>query len=253
MLQHLRRNHCMSSYPVEDPEKTVIKSKITVTQETILTETAALSAETEAEVEEIKEEFTRLGKGFLKYLEGFRTFILRGNVVDLAIGIVVGAAFTAVVNALVSDIITPLIPVSKSGSLSTLDVRFAYVDLHIGAFINAIISFLIVAAVLYFFVVQPVNSLVKFYHPKETAPETRECPFCFQAVNVKATRCPFCTSHMREEKENEGKEPVLELPESLEGLSNKLADQIFRKASMKLEAAAGSEGSATSEAEPAKE
>ena len=94
-----------------------------------------------------------------KVLGGFRAFILRGNVVDLAVGIVIGAAFTAVVNGLVSDLITPLIPVT-GGNLSTWTVKFGYVQLKTGAFINALISFLIVAFVIYFFVVQPVNALM---------------------------------------------------------------------------------------------
>src|SRR5579859_3593575 len=98
---------------------------------------------------DFRQEFGRVGHYAKDTLGGFRTFILRGNVVDLAIGIVIGAAFTAVVNALVSDVITPLIPVSKTSSLSTWDVAIphTYINLHIGAFINAIISFLIVAAV----------------------------------------------------------------------------------------------------------
>jgi large conductance mechanosensitive channel len=184
-------------------------------------------------------DISRFGKGALKNLEGFRAVILRGNVVDLAIGIVIGAAFTAVVNALVSDVITPLIPVSKSGNLSTLEFKFCYVDMHIGLFINAIISFVIVAAVLYFFVVQPVNSFMKLYHGKETeAPTTRECPYCYQSVNLKATRCSYCTSLLptgdKKEKAEET-EPVLVLPESLEKLSDKLAESIIRKATTALE------------------
>src|SRR5215470_9732195 len=89
-------------------------------------------------------------------LSGFRAFILRGNVVDLAVGIVIGAAFTTVVNGFVSDIITPLIPVYK-GSLATAfwTVPYTNAKLQYGAFINAIISFLIVAFVVYFFVVRP--------------------------------------------------------------------------------------------------
>src|SRR5215470_8899914 len=95
-------------------------------------------------------------------LSGFRAFILRGNVVDLAVGIVIGAAFTTVVNGFVSDIILPLIPVYK-GSLSTLKWQLPYNSnafLNIGAFISAVISFLIVACVIYFFVVLPMNALM---------------------------------------------------------------------------------------------
>lgn len=148
-----------------------------------------------------REEVARLGHGAMRTLGGFRTFILRGNVVDLAIGIVIGAAFTSVVNALVSDVITPLIPVSGGSNLSSWTIDFYYIHMHFGAFINAVISFLIVAAVLYFFVVQPVNSLMHLYKPKEVEVHpTRDCPYCFQAVNIKATRCPFCTSNLPKEQ-----------------------------------------------------
>jgi large conductance mechanosensitive channel len=130
-----------------------------------------------------------------KVLGGFRAFILRGNVVDLAVGIVIGAAFTAVVNGLVSDLITPLIPVT-GGNLSTWTVKFGYVQLKTGAFINALISFLIVAFVIYFFVVQPVNALMARYKPKEVEvpPATRDCPYCLSSVPLMATRCAYCTS-----------------------------------------------------------
>lgn len=130
-------------------------------------------------------------------LGGFRTFILRGNVVDLAVGIVIGAAFTSVVNGFVSDVITPLIPV-PGGDLSTWAFTIPWTGklLHIGTFINAIIAFLIVALVIYYFVVLPVNGLMARFKPKEVAapPTTRDCPYCLTSVPVKATRCPACTS-----------------------------------------------------------
>lgn len=190
-----------------------------------------------SEITEIREDIGKISKGALKSLGGFRTFILRGNVVDLAIGIVIGAAFTVVVNSLVTDLITPLIPVSKNSSLATWEVKFSYVDLHIGAFINAVISFIIVAAVLYFLVVQPVNALMKLYHNEKDAPATQDCPYCFQAVNIKATRCPYCTSHLGNGAKHESSEkgPVLELPESLERLSETLAERIVTKATAQLE------------------
>ena len=159
-----------------------------------------------------RQDFGRVGHYAKDTLGGFRTFILRGNVIDLAIGIVIGAAFTAVVNGLVGDIITPLIPI-PGHSLSGLtwhppyagkDAKGNLIVVDFGAFINAIISFAIVAAVLYFFVVQPVNSLMKVYHGKETeTPATRDCPYCYQAVNIKATRCPYCTSHLPADDEKE--------------------------------------------------
>jgi large conductance mechanosensitive channel len=130
-------------------------------------------------------------------LSGFRTFILRGNVVDLAVGIVIGAAFGTVVNSLVSNVITPLIP-APGGNLSTWAITIPYTGkpLVIGAFINAIITFVIIAAVIYYFVVLPVNALLAHYKPKEVEvpPTTRDCPYCLSSVPLNATRCAFCTS-----------------------------------------------------------
>jgi large conductance mechanosensitive channel len=131
------------------------------------------------------------------WLGGFKAFILRGNVVDLAVGIVIGVAFTAVVNGLVSDVITPLIPVAGT-SLSNLawSPPYTHTPVKYGAFINAVITFLIVALVIYFFVVRPVNALMVRYKPQEVqaAPTTRDCPYCLSSVPLMATRCAYCTS-----------------------------------------------------------
>jgi large conductance mechanosensitive channel len=133
-------------------------------------------------------------------LNDFEKFILRGNVVDLAVGIVIGAAFTAVVNAFVNGIITPLIPGNGKVRLSnlTIPVPFTGSQLLVGIFINALISFLIVAAVLFFFVVKPVNLLMSLHKSKEPeAPTTRDCPYCLSSVPIKATRCAYCTSPLQ--------------------------------------------------------
>jgi len=149
---------------------------------------------------DFRQEFGRVGHYAKDTLGGFRTFILRGNVVDLAIGIVIGAAFTSVVNSLVADVITPLIPLPGKSSLSTLTIALPSFypkgsTIHIGLFINAIISFLIVALVLYFFIVRPVAALMARYNPPVVAaPTTRDCPYCLQAIPLQATRCAFCTS-----------------------------------------------------------
>jgi len=132
-----------------------------------------------------------------KVLGGFRAFILRGNVVDLAVGIVIGAAFTSVVQAFVAGIITPLIPVSKNQTLSSWTITiYNGGKLATGAFLNAVLSFLIVATVIYFLVVLPVNSLMVRFKPKEveTPPATRDCPYCLSSVPLMATRCAYCTS-----------------------------------------------------------
>lgn len=143
-----------------------------------------------------RQEFGRVSGYAKNTLGGFRTFILRGNVVDLAIGIVIGAAFTAVVTAFVNDIIAPLIP-AGGVDLASWVVKLPYgKGLQVGSFIDAIISFLIVALVLYFFVVRPVAALLARYKPKEVeiAPTTRDCPYCLQAIPLLATRCAYCTS-----------------------------------------------------------
>jgi len=131
------------------------------------------------------------------WLGGFKTFILRGNVVDLAVGIVIGVAFTTVVNGLVSDLIAPLIPVPGT-SLSKLYWMVPYTGdkLQVGAFINAIITFLIIALVIYFFVVRPVNALMARFKPTEVEapPATRDCPYCLSSIPLMATRCAYCTS-----------------------------------------------------------
>jgi large conductance mechanosensitive channel len=131
-------------------------------------------------------------------MRGFRDFILRGNVVDLAVAVVIGAAFTAVVTAFVKDLLTPLIAaMGGQPDFGTLyftinGSRFAY-----GDFINAVISFLIVAGVVYFLVVLPVNRLMALRKSTEPeGPRTRECPFCLSKVPVRASRCAFCTSEL---------------------------------------------------------
>jgi large conductance mechanosensitive channel len=131
-----------------------------------------------------------------KTLNDFQKFILRGNVVDLAVGIMIGAAFSSVVNALVGDIITPLIPASNTG-LSDLTISLPYTHslIRIGAFINAAISFLVLALVIYFFVVKPINALMALHKPKEEEPPTtRDCPYCLSTIPLQATRCAYCTS-----------------------------------------------------------
>lgn len=145
------------------------------------------------------ERFRQLERSATGTLGGFRAFILRGNVVDLAVGIVIGTAFTAVVMAFVSDIITPLIPVSGNQTLSQWTIPiYNNGKLAIGAFLNAVISFLIVAAVIYFFVVLPVTNLMARFKPKEVQvpPATRDCPYCLTSIPLMATRCPACTSQL---------------------------------------------------------
>ena len=124
----------------------------------------------------------------------FKKFILKGNVIDLAVAVVVGAAFNSVVQSIVKDFITPLIKgISKNGNLIagtlTIDKRFI---LNWGDFLNSLISFLIVASVVFFLVVQPVNKLQKLARI-QTEPDTKKCPECLSTIPKKASRCSFCT------------------------------------------------------------
>jgi large conductance mechanosensitive channel len=131
-------------------------------------------------------------------LQDFRAFILRGNLVDLAVAVVIGTAFTEVVNAFVKDIITPLIA-AVGGKPSFGDLaftingsRFAY-----GDFLNAALTFLIVAAVMFFLVIKPVNLLMAELRTEpEVESPTRSCPECLSQIPRAASRCAFCTSEV---------------------------------------------------------
>ena len=129
-------------------------------------------------------------------LKGFRDFILRGNVMDLAVAVVIGAAFGAVVSALVTDIITPLIAAmvhKPDFSALVLDVNGGMIKY--GDFLNALISFLLVAVAVYFFVVLPVNALMnRFRKPLPAVPvTTKQCPECLSDIPLAARRCAHCT------------------------------------------------------------
>jgi len=127
----------------------------------------------------------------------FKKFILRGNVVDLAVGIVIGAAFNSVVQALVRDMITPVIS-AFGGNRRFADLSFTihHSQFLYGDFLNAFISFLIMAAVVFFFVVQPINKLSEFsMRNKDTdEPTTKKCAECLSVIPKDASRCKFCTA-----------------------------------------------------------
>jgi large conductance mechanosensitive channel len=128
----------------------------------------------------------------------FRAFILRGNLVDLAVAVVIGAAFTTVVNAFVEDLITPLIAaVGGKRDFSALSFEINGSQFLYGDFINAALTFLIVAAVVFFGVVKPVNALLdRFQTEHPVSEETRECPQCISQIPVRASRCSFCTAEI---------------------------------------------------------
>jgi large conductance mechanosensitive channel len=131
-------------------------------------------------------------------LDGFKKFLLRGNVVDLAVAVVIGAAFKEIVDTMVKGLITPLIgifggvPDFSALSFSINNSRFL-----VGEFINAIVAFIILAAIIYFVVVVPINKMMARLHPSEPEPQvTCDCPQCLSKIPVKATRCAFCTNEV---------------------------------------------------------
>src|SRR5262245_6327742 len=130
-------------------------------------------------------------------LKGFREFMLRGNVVDLAVAVVIGAAFGEVVTALVKDLLTPLIAaVAGKPDFSAIAFEVNGSKFLIGEFINAIVSFVLIGAAIYFFVVAPMNAFVARMRRGEAPPDptTRQCPECLSDVPIAARRCRFCTS-----------------------------------------------------------
>ena len=151
-------------------------------------------------------------------LKDFRAFIMRGNVIDISVGIIIGAAFGPIVSSLVKDIVMPpiglalgkidfanLLIVLKQGatpgpyaSLAAAQAAGA-VSINYGTFINTIVNFIVIAAVVFFFIVRPIAQMdartkAKQQAPAPAAPTTKECPFCYTNIPIKATRCPNCTS-----------------------------------------------------------
>jgi len=130
-------------------------------------------------------------------LKEFKDFIMRGNVLDLAVAVVMGAAFGAVVTAMVKDLLTPLIAaIAGSPDFSSIAIDVRGSKLLVGDFLNAVISFLMVAAAVYFFIVLPVNSLMARLNRGEAPPDptTKKCSECLSEVPIGARRCAFCTS-----------------------------------------------------------
>lgn len=137
-------------------------------------------------------------RGAGSLLNEFKAFILRGNVVDLAIAFVIGAAFSGIVDALVKDLIMPILGIF--GGKPTFDQYYWTINgshILIGSFLTAVVGFLIISAVIFFFVVKPVNYLLS-YRKAELPPDptTRECPFCLSEIPLQASRCAFCTSEV---------------------------------------------------------
>jgi large conductance mechanosensitive channel len=132
-------------------------------------------------------------------LNEFKKFILRGNVVDLAVAVVIGAAFNNVVQSLVKDIITPLLSaIGGQPNFSSMYFTINGSRFNYGEFLNAMVSFLILASVVFFFVVTPLNELTELAKrsKKTEDPTTKKCPYCLSEINLKAIRCPHCTAKL---------------------------------------------------------
>lgn len=129
-------------------------------------------------------------------MKGFRDFLFRGNVVDLAVAVVIGGAFSAVVNALVKDIVTPIIgAIGGKPDFSGIFFTINGSKFMIGDFMNAVVSFVIVAAVIYFFIVIPMNQIMsKLKREEKKDPSDKTCPECLSSIPLKAKRCKFCTA-----------------------------------------------------------
>jgi large conductance mechanosensitive channel len=132
-------------------------------------------------------------------MKGFRQFLMRGNVIDLAVAVVMGAAFGAVVTALVKDLITPLIAaIVGKPDFSGIKFTLNSSQFSIGEFINALVSFTLIGAAVYFFVVLPMNTLMARLKRGEVPPDptTKQCPECLSEIPIAARRCKFCTSSL---------------------------------------------------------
>ncbi|MDE6312841.1 MAG: large conductance mechanosensitive channel protein MscL [Lachnospiraceae bacterium] len=132
-----------------------------------------------------------------KFLKEFKEFALRGNVVDLAVGVIIGGAFQAIVTSLTSDVISPFIGLFASTDFSDLVLTINGVAIKYGSFITAVINFIIMAFIIFLFI-KLLNKLTSFDKKEEkpAAPTTKECPYCFSEIHIKAIRCPHCTGEI---------------------------------------------------------
>jgi large conductance mechanosensitive channel len=128
---------------------------------------------------------------------GFREFIMRGNVIDLAVAVVIGAAFGTVVASFVADILTPLLGLIGVPDFSSASLTVGEAEVRYGRFLNALLAFLLVAAAIYLFIVKPMNLLEERRQAgAEATPTTKACPECASEIPAAARRCPMCTSQL---------------------------------------------------------
>ena len=140
-----------------------------------------------------------------KFFEEFKKFISRGNVMDMAVGVIIGGAFTAIVNSLVNDIFMPVLSLITGGfDIAGMSVSFGVGDnaatLNYGAFLSAVINFLLIALVI-FCIIKAMNTakdkMLKKQEEEAPAPTTKKCPYCMSEIDIQATRCPNCTSELQ--------------------------------------------------------
>ena len=146
-----------------------------------------------------------------KFIKEFREFINRGNVMDMAVGVIVGGAFTSIVTSLNADILTPILGIFGGTDFSYLTVTLGTGEnapvLHYGNFITAVINFLITALVI-FIMLKVINriteklSTLAGMEEEKPEPATKKCPFCYSEIDIRATRCPHCTSVLDEQEQN---------------------------------------------------
>ena len=130
-------------------------------------------------------------------LREFRDFVLRGNVVDLAVAVVIGAAFAAITTSLVADVLTPLLGVLGVPDFTAASVQVGAAEVRYGRFLNSVISFVLIAAALFFLVVKPMNALAARRKTQpDVASTTRNCPECLSSIPTGARRCAFCTAEV---------------------------------------------------------
>ena len=134
-----------------------------------------------------------------KFFSEFREFALRGNVMDLAVAVIIGAAFQAIVASLTQDIISPLIGLVACMDFSDLALAVGGVEIRYGAFLTAVINFIIMAFIIFLFV-KAINTLAEKTKKAEepAAPTTKKCPYCMSEIDIEATKCPHCTSSLEE-------------------------------------------------------
>ena len=138
-----------------------------------------------------------------KFMSEFKEFIMRGNVMDLAVGVIIGGAFGAIVTSLTEDIISPILGLFGNLDFSQLVAKVGNVEIRYGAFLTAVINFLIMALII-FLMVKGINKLMTIGKKKEKAEEeatTKICPHCCEEVNINATKCPHCTGDIPAEEE----------------------------------------------------